>query len=271
MENEEMLEHANETENVDTQTTEENVDGIELTDTTDTESVEEKEEVKMFTQEEVNEIVERRIARQDKEHQKELSKYKNAESVLNAGLGTKSIDEAETQLRSFWKEQGIEIPEPVKQGLSEQELQRLGQGDAEDILKLGLEEARIEADKLAQKGHQNWNVREQATFQKLASVLTYEKQKQELKSIGVDSKILDSDDFKEFASQFNMNADIKKIYNLYSKNESKKEFTKLGSMKNNTPEKVEKKYTSEEIDGLSLEDLDNDEVWNAVRKSMTEK
>ena len=33
MENEEMLEQTNETENVETQTTEENEEGIELTDT----------------------------------------------------------------------------------------------------------------------------------------------------------------------------------------------------------------------------------------------
>ena len=79
MEENEMLEQTNETENVDTQTTEEIGEGIELTDTSDTtesndveeaissdETVEkEKEEVKTFTQEEVDAIVQKRLARKD--------------------------------------------------------------------------------------------------------------------------------------------------------------------------------------------------------------
>lgn len=273
MENEEMLEHANETENVDTQTTEENVEGIELTDTTDTEQVEEKEEVKMFTQEEVDKIVERRVARQEKNFQKELSKYKNIENVLNAGLDTKSIDEAETKLRGFYSEQGINIPEPVKQGLSDKELQILGQAEADEILELGMEEAEKEANRLAQRGHQNWTPKEEATFQKLASALTYEKQKRELKTIGSDSKILDSREFKDFASQFNASTDIKNIYNLYSKTSQPKQekiIEKMGSMKNNATEEVKDFYTYEESLKFTRKDFEkNPALFKAVEQSMT--
>lgn len=277
MEENEMLEQTNDTENVDTQATEEFGEGIELTDTSEAEEVNttstdnEKEEVKTFTQEEVNAIVQTRLDREKRNYQKELSKYKNVENILNAGLGTESIEEADTKLRDFYKEQGVELPAPIKPGLSDDELQVLGQDDAKKILKSGFGEAEIEANILAQKGYQNLNPREKAEFDMLAETLTYEKQKKELKSIGADTKILESKEFQDFKNKFNVTADIKDIYNLYSKTESKKSFTKLGSMKNTTPEKVAKEYTSDEIDALTLDDLDNDDVWNAVRKAMTSK
>ena len=277
MEKEEMLEQTNDTENVETQTTKENVEGIELTDTADAdESISdepEKEEVKMFTQEDVDKIVKKRLARQERDYQKELSKYKNVESVLNAGLKTKSIEEAESTLREYYREQGVDLPEPTKLGLSDRELQILGQAEAEEILDLGLEEAEKEANRLATKGHQNWNAKEQAIFNKLASTLTYEKQKKELKTIGADTKILDSKEFKDFANQFNSNTDIKNIYNLYSKTSLPKEsknIEKMGSMKNNTTEEVKDFYTYEESLKFTRKDFEkNPALFKAIEQSMT--
>lgn len=277
MEQEEMLEQTNDTENVETQTTEENVEGIELTDTTDAdESISdepEKEEVKMFTQEDVDKIVKKRLARQERDYQEKLSKYKNVESVLNVGLKTKSIEEAESTLREYYKEQGIDLPEPTKPGLSDRELQILGQAEADEILELGLDEAEKEANRLANKGHKNWNAKEQAIFNKLASTLTYEKQKKELKTIGADTKILDSKEFKDFANQFNSNTDIKNIYNLYSKTSLPKEnknIEKMGSMKNNATEEVKDFYTYEESLKFTRKDFEkNPALFKAIEQSMT--
>ena len=279
MEEKEMLEQTNDTENVDTQTTEEIGEGIELTDTADsievneTSNDDEKEEVKTFTQEEVDKMIQKRLARKEREYQKELSKYKNVESVLNAGLGTESIDEADTKLRDFYKEQGVELPAPVKPGLSDDELQYLGQKDANDILELGLEEAEVEANRLAQKGYQNLNPREEAEFNKLAQTLTYEKQKKELKSIGADIKILESKEFQDFKNQFNVGADIKNIYNLYSKTSQSKEnknIEKIGSMKNNPSNEIKDFYTYEESLKFTREDFDrNPELFKAVENSMS--
>ena len=276
MENEEMLEQTNETENAETLTAEENVEGIELTDTPETEdapSEEEKEKVKMFTQEEVNEMIRKRVAREKREHEKELSKYKNVEQVLNAGLGTHSIEEAETNLRSYYKEQGIEVPE-IKNGLSDRDLQLLGNGDADDILELGLEEAEAEANRLAQKGRANWTAREEAEFNKLASTLSYENQKKELKTIGADVSILDSKEFKEFSSKFNYGTSIKDIYNLYSKTHEPKEnknIEKMGSMKNtNDNTTVKDFYSYEESLKFTKKDFDNNPaLFKAVSESMT--
>lgn len=272
----EMLEQTNETENVETQTTEENVEGVELTDTTETAestNAEEENTVKTFTQEEVDEIVRKRLARKERDYKKELSKYKNVESVLNAGLGTSNIDEADTKLRSFYREQGIDIPEASNSMLDDEDLSTLGTRDAEKILDLGLDEAEEEANRLASKGHQNWNVREQAEFNKLASVLTYEKQKKELKSIGADLEVLDSKDFKEFSNKFNSNTSVKDIYSLYTKtnktNENKN-ITKIGSMKNDTAETIKDFYSYEESLKFTREDFDkNPKLFEAVSKSMT--
>lgn len=276
MENEEMLEQTNETENVDTQTTEEFAEGIELTDTTDTTEneekiVEEKKEVKTFTQEEVDKIVRKRLARQEKDYQKELSKYKNVENVLNVGLGTSNIDEADSKLREYYKEQGLNIPEPTKPGLSDRELQILGEAEADEILELGLTEAENEANRLAQKGHNNWNIRERATFNKLVQFLNREKKKQELTSIGVDANILDSEKFKEFASQFTPSASIKNIYNLYSNQGNKKEEKeKIGSVKNDKSNGLKDFYTYEDSLKYSKEDFDkNPELFKRVCDSMS--
>ena len=132
MENEEMLEQTNETENVETQTTEENVEGIELTDTSDTdenvgtEAVKEKEEVKSLKellkehpeyQEEFDGMLKNRLNRKDREYQKELSKYKSTEEVLKRGLNATDISDAESKLREFWKNEGIELPNPDRKSV----------------------------------------------------------------------------------------------------------------------------------------------------------
>lgn len=269
MENEEMLEQTNETENVDTQTTEEIGEGIELTDTSDTtESVEEKEEVKTFTQEEVDAIVQKRLARKERDYQKELSKYKSAEEVLKTGLGATDITDAEDKLRGFWDEQGIKLPERIKPGLTDNEIKILAKAEATDIIDSG--EAESEANKLASKGYENLNTREKEIFNTLAEHLTHERKVNELKSIGVKADLLDSKEFKDFASKFNQNTSIKDVYDLYSKTHKQdKNIEKIGSMATQTPDKTKTEYTDEEISRLTLDDLDKPGVWEAVRKSMT--
>lgn len=285
MEKEEMLEQTNETENVETQTTEENVEGIDLTDTTESaeeiETEEEKQEVKSLKdllkenpqyQEQFNTMIKSRLDRKDRDYQKELSKYKNIESVLNKGLGVNSLDEADQRLRSFYKEQGINIPEPQKPGLSDKELEILGSAEADEIIELGLDAAEEEANKLAQKGHENWNTKERATFAKLASTLNYEKQKKELKTIGADVTLLDSKEFKDFAKQFQASTDVKTIYNLYSTSHKSKEknYEKMGSMKNNpNNNEIKDFYTYEESLKFTKEDFDkNPKLFEAVERSM---
>ena len=285
MEENEMLEQTNETENVDTQTTEEIGEGIELTDTTEeveenkeTIEPEEKEEVKKTLKEllesdpeyqnQFNDLIKGRLDRQDRKFQKELSKYKSAEEVLKTGLGATDINDAEDKLREYWGEQGIKLPDRVKPGLTDNEIRILAKAEANDIIDTG--EAEEEANRLASKGYENLNTKEKEIFNTLAEHLTHEKKVNELKSIGVKADLLDSKEFKDFASKFNSNTSIKDVYDLYSKtHKQEKNIEKIGSMATQTPDKTKTVYTDEEIAKLTLDDLDKPGVWDAVRKSMT--
>lgn len=270
--------------NVETQTTEEMEEGVELTDTTETEEVEEtkeveeKEEVNMISLEEAerlaieraNQAVEKRLARERKQFEKELAKYKNTESILKAGLGTESIDDTNEKLSNFYKEQGVAIPE-FKQGLSDREVEILAKAEANEIIELGTEEMTREANTLASRGYANLDSREKMIFTTLAEKLTVETQKQELKKIGVEPSVLEEKDFKEFANKFNTKTPIADIYNLYSKtHEPKKQIEKIGSMKSmESPTKIKEFYTQTEVEALTEKDLDNPELLRAVEYSMT--
>ncbi len=89
MDGNEMLETTNETENVDTLTTEEREgEGtLESADFTDnTESVKEENEVK-FSQDDLDRIVKDRLSRQETKIREEYEKkYGRLETIVNAGL-----------------------------------------------------------------------------------------------------------------------------------------------------------------------------------------
>ena len=210
------------------QSTETDELGVELTDTTETEEIdvhEEKvaEEVKMISLEEAealaikraNDAVEARLKRERKQFEKELAKYKSTETILRAGLGTETIDEANEKLATFYKQQGVAIPE--NKGLSEREIEILARAEAEEIIEAGFEEMAKEANELAKRGYENLDAREKKIFTTLAEKLTQETQKQELIKIGVEPSVLEEREFKEFASKFNSKTPIADIYNLYSK------------------------------------------------------
>lgn len=279
MEENEMLEQTNETENVETQTTEEIGEGIELTDTSETtesneetsEDVEEeKEEVRTFTQEEVDAIVQRRLARKERDFQKELAKYKSTEEVLKAGLEAEDITDAEDKLRDFWTKEGIKLPDKVQPGLSDDELIMLGNGDADSFIKDGFDVMEDEANRLASKGYQNLNLREKTTFDKLVETLHNEKDKKELLKLGAKEEILSDKSFNDFRKKFANNVPITEIYDMYMKNnKTKTAKDNPGSMKNSDVSSTKDYYTAEEIAKLSDEQLDDPKVWDAVRKSMT--
>ena len=106
------------TENTDAQAEEQFEEGIELTDTA---SNEETKEVKQYTDEEIERIVNERVnnilptkierekRKIEKDYREKLSKYEETESILSAGLGTKDISESNQKMREFYKEQGRNI------------------------------------------------------------------------------------------------------------------------------------------------------------------
>lgn len=278
MENEERLEQTNETENVDTQTTEEIGEGIELTDTSEVETdekkeseeTEEKEEVKTFTQEEVDAIVKKRLARKERDYQKELSKYRSAEEVLKTGLGATDITDAEDKLRVYWDEQGIKLPEREKPGLTQHQKELLAIGEAEEFIEEGYDSMKTEANRLASKGYQNLNESEKIIFDKLAETLTNEDNRKALLKLGAKEDLLKDKSFIDFKKKFNNNVPISEIYDAYMKIYSKKTVKENpGSMKNSEINSTKDYYTPEEIAKLTDEQLDDPKIWEVVRKSMT--
>lgn len=266
------------TENTDAQAVEENEEGILLTDTTS--QNEEKKDVKSYTDEElekivndkVNEILPNKIERErrkmEKEYRKKLSDYEETQSIFSAGLGTSDMAEANKKMREFYRGQGIEIPTYQKNRYSDDDEKALGELDAEKIIKFGYDDMQEEANRLAQIGKDKMTVRERATFMKLADELTRQNQLKELAEIGVSGDIVNNDDFKKFASQFNKNTPIKNVYEMYQLKNPKQKREMMGSMKNTKSDNVEKDYYSpEDVMKLSPSDWKKPGVWEKVRAS----
>ena len=266
------------TENTEAQSVEENEEGIELTDTTSQE--EEKKEVKNYTAEEiekmvndrVNDILPKKIEREkrkmEKQYSDKLAKYEETDSILKAGLGTKDISESNQRMREFYKEQGIDIPAYSKPKYSEEDEKILGKAEATKIIDLGFEEMQEEANRLAAIGVDKMTPREKVMFNTLADELTHQKQVKELAELGVKEEILNNSEFKEFASQFTSKTPIKTIYEMYNvTHQSKPKAEKIGSMKNNISKEEKDFYTPDEVNALTPEEWEKPGVWEKVMAS----
>ena len=262
------------TENVE-QATEELVDGVKVGDETVNETENEvttEEAPKLYTEADLQKIkddikknakknAERKI-RRDFER-----KYGELENVLRAGTGIEDIEDITSTFTDFYTNKGKVIP--TRNNYNENDLRILASAEADDIISSGFEEVVEEVDRLADKGLENMNQREKIVFQKLATYRQSKERENELASIGVNREVLDNTDFNKFASQFNSNVPIKDVYTMWTKTQPQKKVEQMGSMKNTTPNKVKDYYTEAEISKLTLDDLNNPDVWNAVRKSMT--
>lgn len=287
MENEEMLEQTNETENVETQTTEEMVDeGIELTDTSNSNEEElEKKEVKKTLrellkenpdyQEELNEtIIKPRIRkvenRMEREYQKEISKYKDTENVLKSTLGASDIDEANKKLREYYESEGVKLPEVYKPGLSSREIEVLAKADAQDFIDDGYDSMLNEANRLASKKYENLNERERIVFNSLAQELTKENNKRALLELGATEDILNDKNFIDFKNKFNSKTPIRDIYNLYLKTQdSKPKPAVMSSMQDTTAQKeIKDFYSPKDVENLTDDDWEKPGVWEKALASM---
>ena len=235
------------------------------------ETVEQVEKpVKTYTDEEVNAIVGRKLARQESKIRKEYDKkYGQLESVLKAGTGKENVEEMTNTFRDFYEKKGI--PMPTEPTYSARDIEVLAGAEADEIIGYGFEEVVEEVDRLASLGIDNMSPKEKAVFRRLAEYRQSTEKGRELAKIGVTEDVYNSNEFKAFASKFSSNTSMKEIYEIYNKMQPRKPVQPMGSMKNGQEPKVKDFYTQEEIERLTEEDLDNEEVWNAVRRSMTGK
>ena len=249
-----------------------------MTDTSDA-NAEQKTEVKKTLreildenpeyQEEFNGMIKGRLDRKDRQYQKELAKYKDTENVLRSTLNVADGEDVNQKLREAYKEQGVELPEAIKPGLSSGEIEALAQYEANNIISDGYEAMEEEANRLANIGYQNLNDKERIVFTTLAEKLTDEKNRRELLKLGAKESLLKDEDFIKFKNNFATNVPIETVYSYYKQLQPQKEVENPGSMKNTKSDVVKDIYTDEEISKLSLDDLDKPGVWEAVRKSMT--
>jgi hypothetical protein len=224
---------------------------------------------KTYTQEEVNEIVGKRIARKEAKIRKEYDrKYGDLENVLKAGTGKDSVEEMTDTFKQFYQKKGITIPQ--KPTYSAQDIEVLARADAEEIIRSGFDEVVEEVDRLAQIGA-DMTPREKALFKTLAEHRQSTERGNELSQIGVTEDVYNSKEFKDFASKFNANIPVKDVFDIYRKTQPQKEFKTMGSMKNSTSDDgtVKDFYTRDEALKFTKADFDkNPALFKAVEASM---
>lgn len=258
----------------DTSGNTENVDGVQDNNNTQ----EPKKEEKTYTQADLDKIVSQKTAKLERKYRKEeesrLSKSKQLEDTLRAGLGLTDDDDVLSKVKDFYKEQGIDIPDISTENNRDAEI--LGKADANEIIDMYDEkdiEARANELAIKQKRGKT-TARENAEFFRLGEYLTSKLEEKELKESGVDTSILQDKDFRAFANNFKTGTKISDVYKMWKKMNGEEDKTpkkpaSTGSSQSTVPDNKEKEfYTPEEVDKLSSKDLDNPTIWKRVRESM---
>jgi hypothetical protein len=222
-------------------------------------------------EEKIKDRIARDRASQERKFNKELAKYKQLENVINAGLGVDNLDDAISKTSSYYREQGIEIPE-YRDTYNDRQQERLAKLDAQDIIELGKEEMEAEANKIASIPLDKRTPYEKSMFDELCKKLMSLKDVDDLKAKGYKTDILETKEFIDFRNQFNVNTPIYQIYEMYNKINGQvvKQPASPGSAKTNaTNNEIKEYYTPEEVRKFTEEDFDNNpKLYEAVEKSM---
>ena len=225
---------------------------------------------KMFTQDEVNDIVGKAKARTKAKIEKDYQrKYGELEDVLRAGTGKESVDEIKDTFKDFYQKKGVHFQE--KPSYSDRDIEVLARAEADDIIRYGYEEVVEEVDRLAKIGAANMTAREKAVFKALAEHRQSAERGRELSKMGVTEDVYNSKDFSDFASKFNPNVSVSEIYQIYNQRQPKKNIKPMGSMTNNdsSDNGVKDFYTVEEARKFTKKDFDeNPALYKAVEESM---
>lgn len=225
---------------------------------------------KTYTQEEVDAIVGKRVARNTAKITKQFErKYGGLTEVLKAGTGKESVEEMTDTFKQFYQKKGIQFPqEPT---YSARDIELLARAEANDIISSGFEEVVDEVERLAEIGADNMTPREKAVFKVLAEHRQTTERGNELAKRGVTEDVYSSKEFAEFASQFNSSVPISQVYDIYEKTQPKKQHQTMGSMRNSDSGDAGVKdfYTPEEARKFTEKDYrDNPALESAVIASM---
>lgn len=232
-------------------------------------TTEETQQVKTYTQEEVNDIVGRRLARQEARIRKDVDReYGDLVEVLKAGTGKESIGDITETFRDHYQKRGI--PLKNKPTYTDEDMQILANAEASEIISAGYEEVVDEVDRLTKIG-EKMTPKEKMVFKALADHRQKAENGRELSKIGVTEDVYNSEEFKTFAKQFNANTPITDVYDIYRKTQPKKDIQTMGSMKtgNSGDNGIKDFYTVEEARRFTKKDFDeNPALFAAVEKSM---
>ena len=244
---------------------------------------EEKESVKekLYTQKELQEAIDRnvkgRLARAENEYAKKIQEYEDLAYTLRKGMGKNDGDvkDLNKDLRDFYKEQGIDIPEP-KIHYNERDERILAKADAEEIIEAGEDEVNRIANQIYNKPEAQRTIREKIIFETLGNHVIMQRAKAQLKEKGVSEDILNDDKFKKFANQFNTSTPITEVYALYDKlnkaTEKKTPPPSTGSVKTTgKSQEIKDYYTPEEVSKFTMQELKNNpKLMKTVEKSMAQ-
>jgi hypothetical protein len=226
--------------------------------------------VKTFTQEEVDEMVGKRLARREAKIRKEYDrKYGQLEEVLRAGTGKENVEEMTDTFRQFYQKKGIQFPQ--KPAYSDSDIEVLANAEAAEIIRGGFEEVVEEVDRLASLGVENMTPREKKVFKALAEHRQNTERSKALSQMGVTQEEFESREFQDFAKKFSSTTPITEVFDIYRKTLPKKEIKTMGSMKNtdSTDNGVKDFYTPEEARRFTKKDYDRDPaLFAAVQNSM---
>ena len=237
-----------------------------------TENVEQTTEQtpKMFTQDEVNDIVGKSKARERAKITKQFErKYGQLEEVLKAGTGKGSVEELTDTFTDFYEKKGVQIRKPTE--YSDNDLAVLANADAQEIIKAGYEDVVEEVDRLSGIGIDKMTAREKKLYAALADHRQSTERALELSKLGVTADVYNSKEFNDFASQFKAGKPIAEIYEIYEKTQPKKEIKPMGSMKSTSQNDngLKEFYTPEEAKKFTMKELrDNPALEKKLIESM---
>lgn len=226
---------------------------------------------KKYSQNEVNEIVGKRLARQEarirKDYERKQRESDNLIETLKAGTGKQTVPELNSAFTDFYESKGIKISK--KPEYSDKDIEVLARAEANEIIQGGYDEVVEEVDRLANTD--NLSPRDRALFKILAEHRQNTERSNELAKIGITEDVYNSKEFTEFRSMFKEDTPITKVYEQYQKTQPRKEFKTMGSMKNivSADNGVKDFYTPEEARQFTRKQLDeNPQIVKAIENSM---
>lgn len=225
---------------------------------------------KTYTQEEVDAMMGKRVARTEAKIRKEYQrKYGDLENVLKAGTGMETVEQITDTFKQHYQQNGVELPErPV---FSEKDINVLADADAKEFINAGYEDVVEEVDRLNNLGADKMTDREKSVLKVLTEYRKNAERNRELAKLGVSEEVYTSKEFTEFAGKFESNIPMAEVYDLYKRTHPEKEYTTMGSMKSEGPgdSGVKDFYTVEEARKFTKADFDkNPELYAAVQRSM---